>query len=148
MKIKPRRFKKEDRINYLDTLYTAVSSLKDKEEIKKFLRDVLTESERIMIGRRILIAKMLLENKTYNEIINEMHVGMDTIMRVHRWLEDESDGYENAIKGLERELGLRKNRNKRKEFEDDRFSFGWLRKRYPIHFLLFNLIDKKLNGRK
>lgn len=146
MKVKPRKLDSKDRMKYLDTLYTAVSTLKSREEIKSFLRDLLTESERIMLGRRILIAQMLLEGKLYTDIVQELKVGMDTIMRVHRWLEDESDGYEKTIKKLEKVLEHREViRNKPYR---DPYSFEGLKQRYPLHFLLFNLFDKLKEGKK
>lgn len=140
MKLKPIKVKKEDKIKYLDFLYTAIASLKSRDEIKNFLKDLLTESERIMIGRRILIAQRLLEDKSYDQIIEELHVGIDTITRVHRWLEDESDGYEKAIKNLKKELFSRKLKAEKPPL--DPFSFAWLKKKYPLHFFLFNLIDR------
>lgn len=140
MKVKPRNVNRKDKIKYLDSLYTAISALKSREEIKNFLKDLLTESERIMIGRRILIAQMLLEGKSYGQIIGELHVGADTIIRVHRQLEDESVGYEKALAGLEKELNSRKNMIKRSNVEP--YSFAWLKKRYPLHFFLFNLLTK------
>ncbi|TSC90803.1 MAG: TrpR-related protein YerC/YecD [Parcubacteria group bacterium Gr01-1014_2] len=140
MKLKPRNVKKEDKIKYLDYLYTAISSFKSREEVKCFLRDLLTESERIMIGRRILIAQRLLEDKSYDQIVEELHVGIDTITRVHRWLEDESDGYERAVKNLKKELFSRKLKSEKPPVEP--YSFAWLKKKYPLHFFLFNLIDK------
>ena len=143
MKLQPRKVKKEDKIKYLDSLYTAVSSLGSREEIKNFLKDVLTESERIMIGRRILIARMLLDDKSYEQITGELHVGYDTIMRVHRRLEDDRDGYEKAISGLRRVV--EKRLGPEGEGDGTPYSFGWLKKRYPLHFLLFNLLEK--NGK-
>ncbi|MEK7645891.1 MAG: Trp family transcriptional regulator [Patescibacteria group bacterium] len=83
MKVKSRSVEQKDKIEYLDILYTAVESLSSREEIKDFLRDVLTESERIMIGRRIMIARRLLDGQLYDQIMKEMKVGPDTIMRVH-----------------------------------------------------------------
>ena len=146
MKVKPRKLESKDRIKYLDTLYTTVSTLKSREEVKNFLRDLLTESERVMIGRRILVAQMLLEEKPYDEIIRELKVGKDTIMRVHRWLEDDTDGYEKAVKQLEKVLAARQ--EKRDKAYVDPFSFEGLKKRYPLHFLLFNLFDKGKNSGK
>jgi TrpR-related protein YerC/YecD len=142
MKIKPRRVKNKDRTKYLDTLYTAVASLKSREEVKNFLRDLLTESERIMLGRRILIAKNLLENKTYDQIVEELHVGLDTITRVHKWLEDEFDGYERVLRNLEKEFESRFKRKSGESYAEP-FSFSWLRKKYPLYFLLFNLLAGK-----
>lgn len=135
--------KEEDRIRCLDTLYTAMASLRSREEIKKFLKDLLTESEKIMIGRRILIAQKLLQDKSYDEIIKEMGVGVDTIIRVHRWLGDGSDGYEKAIKGLEKVFQQRQDRVRQEPAL--RGSFTWLRRRYPLHFLLFNLFAELKN---
>jgi len=146
MKVKPRKLDNKDRIRYLDVLYTAASGLKSREEIKNFLRDLLTESERVMIGRRILIAQMLLEEKPYDEIIRELKVGKDTIMRVHRWLGDDVDGYEKAVKRLEKVLAARQ--EKRDKAYTDPFSFEGLKKRYPLHFLLFNLFEKGKNSSK
>ena len=140
MKVRPRKVNRKDKIKYLDSLYTAVSTFKSREEIKNFLKDLLTESERIMIGRRILIAQMLLEDKTYDQIIQELHVGADTIIRVHRWLEDESDGYEKAVAGLKKELNSTKQRIEKSALEP--YSFTWLRKKYPLHFFIFNLLNK------
>lgn len=140
MKVKPRKMDNKDRMKYLDALYTSISGLKSREEIKNFLKDLLTESERVMVGRRILIAQKLLENKTYDEIVEEMHVGFDTIMRVHRWLEDESDGYEKAVKALEGELNHRTKKLEAKYI--DPLSFAGLKKKYPLHFFLFNLFGQ------
>ena len=141
MKVEIRKLSKEERIKYLDALYTTVATLKSRDEVKLFLRDLLTESERIMVGRRILIAQKLLADKSYDEIAGEMRVGMDTITRVHRWLEDEASGYEKAITALNKEMG---NRLKfKKESAPVPYSFSWLKKKYPLHFALFNLFDKK-----
>lgn len=142
MKIKPRKIDNRERMRYLDALYTAISGLKSRDEIKNFLKDLLTESERVMVGRRILIAQKLLENKTYEKIVAEMHVGFDTIMRVHRWLEDESDGYEKAVDALKKELNRRTHKFKTRYI--DPLSFAGLKKRYPLHFFLFNLFDRSL----
>lgn len=139
MKVKPRKLKNGERMRYLDTLYTAISSLNSREEVKRFLRDLLTESERVMMGRRIIIAQRLLEDKSYLEIKQELGVGMDTIIRVHRWLEDDIDGYEKVVKKLEKVLESRQ--EKRDKAYLDPFSFEGLKKRYPLHFFLFNLFD-------
>ena len=139
MKVRPRKLKGSDRMRYLDTLYTAVSSLNSREEVKNFLRDLLTESERVMAGRRIIIAQRLLEEKSYLEIKRELGVGIDTITRVHRWLEDDIDGYEKVVKKLEKIFESRQEKINKAYI--DPFSFEGLKKRYPLHFFLFNLFD-------
>lgn len=145
MKIRSRKLNKNEKIEYLDALYTAVESLKSRDEVKNFLRDLLTEGERIMVGRRIVIAKRLLNEESYEQIIREMKVGADTIMRVHRWLEDDVEGYEKAVKKLEKVLESRQEKINRAYV--DPFSFQGLKRRYPLHFFLFNLFDE-LNKEK
>jgi len=71
----------------LDALYTAVGSLKGKDAMKAFLRDLLTPSERVMLGRRIIIARMILAGGSYDAIGEKLHVGKNTISKVHKWLE-------------------------------------------------------------
>ena len=139
MKLQPTKIKKEDKINYLNYLYHAFTDLKSPEEIENFLKSLLTESEQIMFGRRLFIAKMILEGKTYDEIIEKLHVGADTIGRVHGWLTGASLDHIKTIKNLEKKLYSQKSSSQKKYPEP--FSFEWLKKRYPLHFLLFNLVD-------
>lgn len=148
MKVKPRKVNNKEKTKYLDTLYTTIACLNSREEIKLFLRDLLTESERIMLGRRILIAQKLLQDISYDQIIKEMRVGKDTIMRVHRWLEDDVAGYEKTIQKLETKLATRKMNTKYFENKPiDPFSFAGLKRKYPLHFALFNLFDLLKNSK-
>lgn len=143
MKLKPTRILLKDKPKYveaLDAVYTAVAELKTREDVKHFLKDILTESERVMVGRRILIAQRLLRDISYEQIVAELKVGMDTITRVHQWLLDEDQGLEKAIRKLEGKL------LDRKKIKDETgytpLSFKSLKQRYPLHFLLFNIFDK------
>ncbi len=131
MKVKARNLSNKQKIETLDSLYSAAGSLRGRSAVKLFLRDLLTESERIMLGRRIVIARMLLAGKSYSDIRKYLGVGVTTISKVHRWLNDQMPGYEQAIKGYERELKSRERR-----FEMKR-GFARLKRNYPLHFLLF-----------
>lgn len=130
-KIKKEQLSERERIETLDVLYTAAGSLRGREAMKRFLRDLLTESERFMLGRRILIARMLLSGVPYEDVSERLRVGHDTIGRVQRWLSDELPGYENAIEGL------RKEHEKRKREEEGRAAFARMKRKHPLHFLLF-----------
>lgn len=136
MKVKAKNLSEEERIKTLDSLYTAAGSLKGREAMKRFLRDLLTESERIMLGRRILIARKLLGGASYREVAVSLGVGRDTVERVHHWLDDQMPGYEDALDGLEREF------EKRKKKYPEYGTFAYLKKKYPLHFLLFNIADE------
>ena len=82
-KVNPKRIDSRHRIKCLDLLWTSISQLKSREEVKNFFKDILSESEAIMLARRIMVAQYLLSGETYNEIMNEIKVGPDTIARVH-----------------------------------------------------------------
>ena len=136
MKVRARELSNKERMKTLDALYTAAGTVRGRTAMKTFLRDLLTESERIMLGRRIRIARDILSGKPTNDIVEDMHVGYDTIYKVRRWLGDQFPGYENAVKGMEQEF------QKRKEKYNDRYLYATnplyrLKKKYPIHFLLF-----------
>jgi len=132
MKIQRKNLSDNEQMIILDALYTSAGSVRGRDAMKRFLRDLLTESERIMLGRRILIARALMTGSSYDEIVSEMRVGPDTIRRVHIWLEDQIPGYENAIRGLEDEKRKRLNNSQYRKSVLYR-----LKKKYPLHFLLF-----------
>ena len=142
MKKRARDLSEKERIKTLDMLYTATSSVQGRSAMKLFLRDLLTESERIMLGRRIWIARLLLQGIHYEEIAAQLKVGYATIYRVQRWLHDQLPGYEQALAGLEKEMDKRAIW---KEIKAHPFGYAALKKKYPLHFLLFPAPKPKSN---
>lgn len=136
MKVRAKQLSNKQRIEVLDTLYTAAGGIRGRQAMKLFLRDLLTESERIMLGRRIIIARRLLAGASHRGIENELRVGRDTVQRVQHWLEDQLPGYEQAIQELEKELRVRQKRYENKVLYATS-SFYRLKKKYPLYFLLF-----------
>lgn len=142
MRVQSDQLSDAERMKTLDALYTSVSTLEGREATKEFLKDLLTESERIMLGRRILIARALLSGSTYDEIVEEFKVGKDTILRIHRWLDDQLPGYENVISEVEKEYKRRsKKKEERKLYATN--ALYRLKKKYPMHFLLFPMPKTK-----
>lgn len=121
-------------------LWTSVAELDKRDQVKAFLKDLLSESEAIMLARRIKIARRLLEGVGYDEIQKELKTGRSTIANVDRWLTSGFKGYETAIKKFTAVVEHRLKEAKSKKAEP--YSFEWLKRKYPLHFLLFNLIDK------
>ncbi len=138
-RINPRFVKPDDKMKYLDLLWTSIAGLQSRDEVKNFFKDLLSESEAIMLARRIQIAKMLLEGKKYEEIVNELHVGQDTVCKIQQWLTSGFGGYKKAIESFEKALKSRRGKEGRNVAMP--YSFVWLKKKYPLHFLLFNLMD-------
>jgi len=134
MKKRPNDLTQKEKMRTLDMLYTAASCVKGRDAMKLFLRDLLTESERIMLGRRILVARLLLQKKHCEEIAQELGMSHRTIYRIEYWLRDQLPGYETALKGLEKEMDTRAIRA---EMRDNPFSYAALKRKYPLHFLFF-----------
>ncbi|MBX4192476.1 hypothetical protein KW798_03250, partial [Candidatus Parcubacteria bacterium] len=65
-----------------------------------------------------------------------LKVGRDTVRKVGKWLHDQLPGYEQAVQELEKEMKMRQ-----KRFEDKKLyatsTLYRLKKKYPLHFLLF-----------
>lgn len=126
-----------ERKKFLGELYDMIALLKSREEVKQFFKDLLTLSETVMISRRLQIAMMLLEGFTYRDIRNKLKVGASTIVSVERWLNQGFGGYKNIIP---------RHKKNKKKFEEYKpitpFTINHLRKKYPLHFLLWNLVKK------
>jgi uncharacterized protein YerC len=134
MKKKIDQLTKQQQIETLDMLYTAAASVSGRDATKAFLKELLTPSERIMLGRRIWIARLLLSGYTHAEIGEQLEVGPNTIAKVDKWLKQQLPGYREAVKGIDTEL---KKRQEKQSFPTNPFTFRQLKKKYPMHFLLF-----------
>ena len=135
-KIKLSKIEGKIRMEYLDLLWTSIAALETRQEVKNFFKDLLSESEAIMLARRIKVAQYLLEGKSYDEIMKIMTIGDGTIAKVHRWLVSGFGGYEVAVKKFGQVL------NKREHYKPAMpYSFTWLKRKYPVHFALFNLFE-------
>jgi TrpR-related protein YerC/YecD len=81
-------------------LTEAVLSLKTANEMKKFLRDLLTEQELVEFGNRWRAANMLNENIPYSKIEKETGLSSTTIARISKWLKQGMGGYKIVLKRL------------------------------------------------
>ena len=125
---------KAERYQMLNDFYEMIASIKNSKDAANFVRDVLTPSESLMITRRIAIAKMLLGGSSFEDIRQNLKVGYNTINNVNRWLFTGFGGYLNEIK-------KGKNKTERKR-SIPTTEWQRIKKSYPAHFLIFNLLDK------
>ena len=139
-RVKYNSLSENEKKKYLGEFYTMMSMLSTREEVKTFLKDILTLSEVTMISRRLQIAKMLLAGNTYAEVKDKLNVGNSTITSVDKWLNEGFGGYKAVLKKYDK---INK-KEIQKKIEDDMsdISFKNLKKRYPGHFLLLKLLDK------
>ena len=134
MKKKAEQLTNEERMRTLDMLYTAAASIRGRTDMKLFLRDLLTESERIMLGRRIWIARLLLSGTSQADIMCSLKVGSNTVWRVEKWLHDSFPGYEKAIQNINKEMDKRAIM---REIKDNPLGYAARKKKYPLYYLLF-----------
>ena len=68
-------------IVHLNQLISALLSIENKEEMKDFLRGILTEGELEEITQRLQIVKMLKQGVPQHEIASRLGVGVATVTR-------------------------------------------------------------------
>lgn len=83
-----------------DQLCRAFLSLKDEEEVYRFLEDVATISEIRSLAQRLEVARRLMEGETYPSISKETGASTATISRVKKCVDYGSDGYKLVLERL------------------------------------------------
>ena len=127
-----RKLSVADRSALMDELIEAMSALKTRDDLQKFLLQLVTPGEAIMLARRWQIAKRLAAGDSYLTIANNLSVGMSTIASVEHWLSDAIGAYEEKL-----EAEYKTARKRRLQH------IGWrLRGPFPetVPFLLLNLL--------
>lgn len=134
MKRKPEDLSPEDQLFTRKVLFEAAKTAQNAKQLEQFLEGLLTPSEQIMFGRRIWISRMILENKRYDEIGARLHVGAGTIAKIELWLRGLLPDYgEHIAREVKRTTELRR----REIAKMNPFGLTALKKKYPLHFLLF-----------
>ena len=90
------KFKRDD----IDELFQAILLLSDEEDCYRFFEDVCTVSEIHAIAQRFQVAKLLSEDKTYNEIEAMTKASTATISRINKCLVYGADGYKRVLERL------------------------------------------------
>ena len=103
-----------------DDIYEAINSLRDAflaahndSDVEEIINAVLTQDEKVRVGRRIIIAGLLKSNLTIEEIVNLLKVGNNTVMAVARSLE----AHEAGFKLLEQRKKRVENEYQRKKYK-------------------------------
>lgn len=126
----------ELRTEYEQELIDVLSHIERKKDLQDFLFDLLTPSEIVMLARRIKIAKLLLQGKTYQFIRQALGVGFTTIASIDAWLERKFQSYRRTIAPLLEE----ERRRSKRTLPHEEGPFKQLRRKYPLHFLLLNVL--------
>lgn len=89
----PNKLKRET----TDELFRAILSLKDLDECYEFFEDLCTMKELADMAQRIETAQMLLEGKTYEQIVKSVEISTATISRINRCIQYGTGGYEKIL---------------------------------------------------
>ncbi len=68
----------------LQNLYAAIQSLKTEEECAAFFDDLCTRKELEKMAERVYAAQLLMEGKTYNQVMELSDISSATLSRVSR----------------------------------------------------------------
>ncbi len=82
---------------HLLDFYNTILKLKTVEDCKIFFNDLCTYKEVENMTQRIISAKLLIEGKTYEEIIKETDISSATLSRVSKCVKY-GEGYNKILK--------------------------------------------------
>ena len=80
-----------------DRLYQAILTLETEEECYNFFEDLCTVKEISDMAQRLEAAKMLLDGRTYDQIVKAVEISTATISRINRCIQYGSGGYRDTI---------------------------------------------------
>jgi len=92
----------------LDELFWLLTEIKNKEEMKTFLYDFFTKTERLMLAKRLAVALMLTQGYSYSTIRDLLKVSTATINRTSVWLEKGGEGLKKGLTKLARKEKMEK----------------------------------------
>lgn len=80
----------------LQDMYELFANISDPEDFKLFLDDLCTFKELEQMAGRIAAAKLFMEGKTYNQVIDATNISSATLSRVSRCVQY-GEGYKKVL---------------------------------------------------
>ena len=88
------------------TLGLVLRKINKDEEMEGFLYSLLSETEKIMLAKRLAIMILITEGLSEAEIADKLNVTRETVLRIQMLMQIRGNGYEIALKKLEEEKYL------------------------------------------
>src|SRR5439155_16065017 len=79
-------------------LFETIASLRTRDEVEHFLRDLCTMAELDAMAHRWQVALLLDEGLPYLEVARRAHASTTTVTRVAQWLRRGEGGYQLALR--------------------------------------------------
>jgi TrpR-related protein YerC/YecD len=92
-------------VSGLDDLADAVLTLRNRDEARRFLRDLCTLGELEALAHRWQIATLLADGRSYLDIAETVQTSTATVTRVAHWLRHGAGGYDLALGRVARTRG-------------------------------------------
>ena len=90
----------EQKNEKMQAMYQLIASLDSAEDCRKLLADLCTIKELEKMAERIYAAQLLLEGKTYNQVMEKADISSATLSRVSRCVQY-GEGYSTFLKQKE-----------------------------------------------
>ena len=87
----------KDRKQHMEDLYALIAGITDPEDIGLLFEDLCTRKEVENMAARVFAARLLLEGKTYNQVMAQADISSATLSRVSRCVQYGS-GYVRVLK--------------------------------------------------
>jgi TrpR-related protein YerC/YecD len=87
----------QDKSQKIDALFELIANITDPADCKALFQDLCTAKEIENMAERVFAARLLLEGKTYNQIMEEADISSATLSRVSRSVQY-GDGYSKLLK--------------------------------------------------
>ena len=81
----------------IENLYQLILKMETVEECKALFEDLCTRKEVANMAERLFAAQLLMEGKTYNQVISETSISSATLSRVSRCVQY-GKGYSKLLK--------------------------------------------------
>ena len=87
-----------------DYLFEVIARLNSKQECYDFFEDLCTIKEILDMSKRLEAANLLIQNKSYDDIIKKIGISSATLSRVSNSLNYGSGGYKKSILKVKKKL--------------------------------------------
>jgi TrpR-related protein YerC/YecD len=74
--------------------------ISSNKEMERYLLDLLTPTEQVMLAKRLAIAALFVQGATYKEVAQKLSVSTATVARVNLWLRSSGAGYKAAVEKI------------------------------------------------
>jgi len=101
MQISKKGVNKKVSTRIFTSLYQVLADFRRPVQVASFLNDILSDTEKTVLAKRLGIAMYLSKNKSYDAIRKDLKVSSATIASVQKWLEQGGEGLTLAIKTIE-----------------------------------------------